>query len=35
MEQNSKRQGASTWLWVGFAVVVALVAAYVIVGLVG
>jgi len=35
MERNTKRQGAMTWLWIGFAVIIALVALYVLVGLVG
>jgi len=35
MERNTKRQGAMTWLWIGFAVIIALVALYVLVGLLG
>ena len=35
MERNTKRQGAMTWLWIGFAVIIALVALYVVIGLVG
>jgi hypothetical protein len=35
MQRNSSRQGAMTWLWIGFAVVIALVALYVLLGLFG
>lgn len=35
MQQNTPRQGAMTWLWIGFAVIIALVAFYVLLGLVG
>ena len=35
MQKNSPRQGAMTWLWIGFAVVLALVALYVLLGLFG
>ncbi len=35
MQRNSSRQGAMTWLWIGFAVIIALVALYVLLGLFG
>jgi hypothetical protein len=35
MQRNTRRQGAMTWLWIGLAVVLALVALYVLVGLFG
>lgn len=31
-QKNTKRQGAMSWLWIGFIVVIALVAAYVLLG---
>lgn len=34
MQRNTKRQGAMSWLWIGFAVIIALFALYVIFGLV-
>jgi hypothetical protein len=34
MQRNTRRQGAMSWLWIGFAVVIALFALYVLVGLV-
>ena len=35
MQSNSPRAGAKSWLLIGFAVVMALVAAYVLIGLLG
>ncbi len=35
MRRNTKRQGAMSWIWIGFAVVMLFVALYVLIGLVG
>ncbi len=35
MNRNSRRQGAMSWLWIGFAIVLVLIAAYVVIGLLG
>ena len=35
MQQNSPHRGAMTWLVIGLIVVLALVAAYVLIGLLG
>ena len=32
MQKNSPRQGAMTWLWIGFGVIMALIIAYVLIG---
>ena len=35
MNRNTRRQGAISWLWIGFVIVLILVAAYVVIGLLG
>jgi hypothetical protein len=35
MQRNTRRQGAMSWLWIGLLVVLALILAYVLVGLIG